>query len=164
MAEMLAVRLCRDKGIEVRRHAVAERTRESFPPHVCVKTLAVTAMDVCFLVGLRLCDRLDFAKLAAAVGTDRSNLKILDRRAVLRTTGFPPGAIGPFSPSEQINVWLDQAIFGAPTVFCGSGDLNVVLEVSSAALLRLPGVTVASLSSDSDRENLTNRASLERDG
>ena len=46
------------------------RTTELFPP-VCVKTLSVTfvpSRDVCLLVGLRLCDKLDFAKLAAGLG------------------------------------------------------------------------------------------------
>jgi hypothetical protein len=52
-------------------------TTELFPP-VCVKTMAVTfvpSRDVCLLVGLRLCDRLDFTKLAAALGVDQRNLK-----------------------------------------------------------------------------------------
>ena len=121
-----------------------------FPP-VCVKTLAVTfvpSRDVCLLVGLRLCDRLDFAKLAAVLGVDHHNLKTMDHSAVFRATGWPPGAIGPFSLSAQTNVWLDEAIFRAPMIYCGSPELTEVLEISSVALLRLPRVRVARVSAD----------------
>jgi prolyl-tRNA editing enzyme YbaK/EbsC (Cys-tRNA(Pro) deacylase) len=118
---------------------------------VCVKTLAVTfvpSRDVCLLVGPRLCDRLDFAKLAGAPGVDQRNLKTMDCSAVFGATGWPPGAIGPFSLSAQTNVWLDEAIFRAPTIYCGSRELNEVLEISSVALLRLPRVRVARVSAD----------------
>jgi prolyl-tRNA editing enzyme YbaK/EbsC (Cys-tRNA(Pro) deacylase) len=129
----------------------ARPTTELFPPDVCMKTLAVTfvpSRDICLLVGLRLCDRLDFAKLAAAFGVDPRNLKTMDRSAVFGATGSPPGAIGPFSLSAQTNVWLDETIFRAPTIYCGSRELNEVLEISSVALLRLPRVRVARVSAD----------------
>ena len=121
------------------------RTTELFPP-VCVKTLSVTfvpSRDVCLLVGLRLCDRLDFAKLAAVLGVKNDGSL---RR--LRSNGWPPGAIGPISLSAQTNVWLDGAIFRAPTIYCGSRELNEVLEISSVPLLTLPRVRVARVSTD----------------
>ena len=120
----------------------ARPTTELFPPDVCTKTLAVTfvpSRDVRLLVGLRLCDRLDFAKLAAAFGVDPRNLKTMDRSAVFGATGWPPGAIGPFSLSAQTNVWLDEAIFRAPMIYCGSPELTEVLEISSVALLTCRG-------------------------
>jgi hypothetical protein len=43
---------------------------------------------------------------------------------------------------------LDEAIFRAPTIYCGSRELNEVLEISSVALLRLPRVRVARVSAD----------------
>jgi prolyl-tRNA editing enzyme YbaK/EbsC (Cys-tRNA(Pro) deacylase) len=97
---------------------------------------------------LNVCDRLDFAKLAAVLGVDQRNLKTMDHSAVFGATGWPPGAIGPFSLSAQTNVWLDEAIFRAPTIYYGSRELNEVLEISSVALLRLPRVRVARVSAD----------------
>src|ERR1700684_4014228 len=114
---MLILSILQDGGIKVKRHVLSGPSTELFPPDVCVKTLAVTfvpSRDVCLLVGLRLCDRLDFVKLAAAIGTDRRNLNTMDRSAVFGATGWPPGAIGPFSLSAQTSVWLDEAIFRAP--------------------------------------------------
>jgi prolyl-tRNA editing enzyme YbaK/EbsC (Cys-tRNA(Pro) deacylase) len=148
---MLVLSTLQDRGIKVKRHVLSGPTTELFPPDVCVKTLAVTfvpSRDVCLLVGLRLCDRLDFARLAAVLGVDQRNLKTMDRSAVFGATGWPPGAIGPFSLSAQTNVWLDEAILQAPTIYCGSGELNAVLEISSVALLRLPRVRVARVSAD----------------
>ena len=144
--EMLALSILQDRGIEVKRHALLRPTTELFPPDVCVKTLAVTfvpSRDVCLLVGLRLCDKLDFPKLAAVLG-----LKTMDHSAVFGATGWPPGAIGPISLSAQTNVWLDGAIFRAPMIYCGSPELTEVLEISSVALLTLPRVRVARVSAD----------------
>ena len=148
---MLILSILQDRGIKVKRHVLSGPTTELFPPDACVKTLAVTfvpSRDVFLLVGLRLCDRLDFVKLAAAIGAEQQNLNTMDRSAVFGATGWPPGAIGPFSLSAQTSVWLDEAIFRAPTIYCGSGELNVVLEISSVALLRLPRVKVAHVSAD----------------
>ena len=77
----------------------ARPTTELFPPDVCMKTLAVTfvpSRDVCLLVGLRLCDRLDFPKLAAVLG-----LKTMDHSAVFGATGWPHGAMGPIERTNQ---------------------------------------------------------------
>ena len=88
--------------------------------------------DVCLLVGPRLCDRLDFAKLAAVPGVDPRNLKTMDCSAVFGATGWPPGAMGPFWLSAQTNVRLDEAIFRALTIYCGSRELNEVLETQAS--------------------------------
>src|ERR1700722_7819578 len=77
-----------------------------------------------------------------------SALKTMDHPAVFGAAGWPPGAIGPISLSAQTNVWLDGAIFRAPTIYCGSPELAEVLEISSVALLRLPRVRVARASAD----------------
>jgi prolyl-tRNA editing enzyme YbaK/EbsC (Cys-tRNA(Pro) deacylase) len=135
---MLALSILQDRASRLNVTFYSARQPNLFPPGVCVKTLAVTfvpSRDVWLLVGLRLCDRLDFAKLAAALGVDQRNLKTMDRSAVFGATGWPPGAIGPFSLSAQTNVWLDEAIFRAPTIYGGSRELNEVLEISSVALL-----------------------------
>jgi Cys-tRNA(Pro)/Cys-tRNA(Cys) deacylase len=148
MPDISALRALEDIGFEVKRHILSSPTLAPLDPETCVKTLAVGNGEVCFLVGLRLCDTVDFGKLAAVVGTDRHRLSTIDRRDVLQATGFPPGAIGPFSLREEVGVWLDEAIFRASTVFCGSSKLDVVLELSSVALLRLPRVKVARLARD----------------
>jgi Cys-tRNA(Pro)/Cys-tRNA(Cys) deacylase len=145
MADISALGALEEIGFEVRRHILSSPTLAPRDPETCVKTLAVANGEVCFLVGLRLCDTLDFGKLAAVVGTGRRSLRTIDRRGVLQATGFPPGAIGPFSLREEVSVWLDEPIFRASKIFCGSGEFNVVLELSSIALLRLPRINVARL-------------------
>ena len=57
-----------------------------------------------------------------------SALKTMDHSAVFGATGWPPGAIGPISLSAQTNIWLDGAIFQAPTIYRGSRELNEVLD------------------------------------
>jgi hypothetical protein len=78
----------------------------------------------------------------------RRQYRIYSDIAVFGATGWPPGAIGPFSLSAQTNVWLDGGIFRAPTIYCGSRELNEVLEISSVPLLTLPRVRVARVSAD----------------
>ncbi|AZM93865.1 hypothetical protein D1J60_35755 (plasmid) [Streptomyces sp. W1SF4] len=73
-------------------HSVAERQSLPFRWSQAVKTLAFTAPDnPLLLVALRAQDRVDFARLAAVLGTSRSRLRTADA-ALLAAEGRPdPG-------------------------------------------------------------------------
>ena len=126
------------------------RTTELFPPRVRedIGSYLCAKPGCLFACRSPLVRQTRFRKIGCGARRGSAQFKTMDHSAVFGATGWPPGAIGPFSLSAQTNVWLDEAIFRAPTIYCGSRELNEVLEISSVALLRLPRVRVARVSAD----------------
>ncbi|MFG2501507.1 YbaK/EbsC family protein [Streptomyces sp. NPDC048441] len=127
-------------------HSVAERQALPFPWSQAVKTLAFTTADTpLLLVALRAEDRIDFARLAAAVGASRSQLRATDAEA-LGAEGLVPGGIPPVSHRPGVPCWIDTAVIevGQP-VFCGAGSADRTLQVEPAVLARLPRAHVTQL-------------------
>ncbi|SBT94229.1 Cys-tRNA(Pro) deacylase, prolyl-tRNA editing enzyme YbaK/EbsC [Streptomyces sp. DI166] len=120
-------------------HTVAERRALPFPWSQAVKTLAFTAPEVpLLLVALRAPDRVDFARLAAAVGTSRSGLRTADAE-LLAAEGLVPGGIPPVSHRPGVPCLIDVAV-GEPDrpVYCGGGSPARTLRIASGALAALP--------------------------
>ncbi|MEV6202496.1 YbaK/EbsC family protein [Streptomyces sp. NPDC051771] len=127
-------------------HSVAERQALPFPWSQAVKTLAFTTPEVpLLLVALRAEDRVDFARLAAVLGTSRSRLRTADV-AVLATEGLVPGGVPPVSHRPGVPCLVDAAVAEPDrSVYCGAGTADRTLQIDSAVLARLPRAQVASL-------------------
>ena len=80
---------------------------------MCVKTLAVTfvpSRDVCLLVGLRLCDRLDFAKLLSGLASHHFIADLADDETERLHT-------------QNIERALAAGAFGVPTFVTDAGEV-----------------------------------------
>jgi prolyl-tRNA editing enzyme YbaK/EbsC (Cys-tRNA(Pro) deacylase) len=128
-------------------HSVAERQALPFPWSQAVKTLAFTTPDIpLLLVALRAQDRLDFARLAAVLGTSRSRMHTADA-GLLAAEGLAPGGVPPVSHRPGVPCLIDTAVAEPDRpVYCGAGAADRTLQIDSAALVRLPRAQVASLS------------------
>ncbi|WP_078841156.1 aminoacyl-tRNA deacylase [Streptomyces acidiscabies] len=124
-------------------HSVAERQALPFPWSHAVKTLAFTAPDIpLLLVALRAEDRVDFARLAAAIGTGRSRLRTADAD-LLAAEGLIPGGVPPVSHRAGVPCLIDTAVTEPDrTVYCGAGSADHTLQIDSAVLARLPRAQV----------------------
>ncbi|MFI2200391.1 aminoacyl-tRNA deacylase [Streptomyces sp. NPDC020192] len=127
-------------------HSVAERKALPFAWSQAVKTLAFTTPRLpLLLVALRADDRVDFARLAAAAGTSRAQVRTADT-GLLTAEGLVPGGIPPISPRPGVPCLIDTAVVssGQP-VFCGAGSADRTLEVRPEVLARLPRAHVTLL-------------------
>ncbi|MFF0088073.1 aminoacyl-tRNA deacylase [Streptomyces canus] len=128
-------------------HSVAERQALPFPWSQAIKTLAFTTPDTpLLLVALRAQDRVDFARLAAALGTSRSRLHTADVD-LLTAEGLVPGGVPPVSHRSGVPCLIDTAVAEPDRpVYCGAGAADRTLQIDSAVLARLPRAQVALLS------------------
>jgi prolyl-tRNA editing enzyme YbaK/EbsC (Cys-tRNA(Pro) deacylase) len=90
--------------------------------------------------------RADTAKIAAAVGSGKAKVASADR--VRELTGFDPGAVAPFPPSEVDRVFIDRRLLLPEEVWVGAGSSAHMACVSPAELLRLSGAEQLDLVSD----------------
>ncbi|MEU2509732.1 YbaK/EbsC family protein [Streptomyces sp. NPDC007863] len=127
-------------------HSVTERQALPFPWSQAVKTLAFTTPEIpLLLVALRAQDRVDYARLAAVLGTSRSRLRTADV-ALLATEGLAPGGVPPVSHRPGVPCLVDAAVAEPDrSVYCGAGTADRTLQIDSAVLARLPRAQVAAL-------------------
>jgi prolyl-tRNA editing enzyme YbaK/EbsC (Cys-tRNA(Pro) deacylase) len=120
-------------------HTVAARQALPFPWSQAVKTLAFTTPEIpLLLVALRAGDRVDFARLATAVGRSRSPLRAAGTD-LLRQEGLTPGGIPPISHRPGVTCLIDTAVAESDQpVYCGAGSADRTLQVHPAVLARLP--------------------------
>jgi Cys-tRNA(Pro)/Cys-tRNA(Cys) deacylase len=144
--------ILRDAGIEFRVHAhvpvatVAEILEElPFPAEEHVKTLAFDTGDGIALAALRGGDRLQFGKLARALGVARDRLKPLTAERVREELGLEPGGVCPLVDREDVAVVLDARVLELPRAFCGSGRNDATLELAPADLVAASAATVCDL-------------------
>lgn len=121
----------------------------SFPLDRLVKTIAFRLRAGGYvLAALRGQDRVDYRKLAAAVGARRADLFSLSPQEVLETIGVEAGCVGPLMQPAGSQLLFDRRIPSGVTVFCGTGRTDRTLEISLAELLRLTGGRMADLAKD----------------
>jgi Cys-tRNA(Pro)/Cys-tRNA(Cys) deacylase len=89
--------------------------------------------------------RLQYGRLAAALGTRRALLKPADP-ARLAALGMQPGGVSPLCADPAVTIVFDTSIPGMGPVFCGSGSADRTLEVEAAEIVRLaPNAVIAEI-------------------
>lgn len=123
------------------------RERLDLDPQRIVKTIAFRVRGGRLaLAALRGTLRVDYAKLAAALGVNRRDLAALSPEEVLAELGVEPGSVSPL-PLAPADVLLDaDALSIAPTAYCGLGRPDRTLEIAPADLLALCGGKIGEFS------------------
>ena len=119
-----------------------------FPAEEHVKTLAFTADGSVVLAALRGSDRLQFGRLARALGVGRDRIVPLSAERVREELGLEPGGDCPLVDGD-VTVLADRRVLDLPRVFCGSGRNDATLELAPADLVAASGATVTELAADS---------------
>ncbi len=119
-----------------------------FPAQEHVKTLAFTADGAVVLAALRGSDRLQFGRLARALGVGRDRIAPLSPERVREELGLEPGGVCPLVDRDDVTVLVDRRALELPRVFCGSGRNDATFELAPADLVAASRATVAELAAD----------------
>lgn len=87
-------------------------------------------------------DRIEYKRLADALGVNRRALRSIAPGQVESELGFAVGGVGPFPIRRDTRVIFDTAIQPSTQVFCGSGRNTRTVEINAADLIALGGGNV----------------------
>lgn len=137
------VALLTQKGMEFKIHEhEAVRTikdaEEKAPAFLdgLLKTVAFKIKDSFWvLAAVRCRDRIDYRKLAVALGINRRQLHSLSPEEIQAELGYEVGGVGPIPLRGDVKAIFDSSLRGATTIYCGSGRNTRTLEIELADLL-----------------------------
>lgn len=116
----------------------------TFPVEGMVKTMVFRIKPSTWvLVALGAYSRVDYRKLAEALGVKRGALAQALPEEIEAELGFQVGGVAPIPPREGVLAVYDEAVVGLGVVTVGSGRNDVTLEVQMADLLRVVRPIVA---------------------
>jgi Cys-tRNA(Pro)/Cys-tRNA(Cys) deacylase len=113
-----------------------------------VKTLAFRSQSSALvLAALRGTARVDYPRLAALAGVNRSDLAPLAPEEVWELLGVEPGSVSPLPLLADAAVFIDADVLTiVPTIFCGIGRPDRTLEIAPKDLVRVSGGRISSFS------------------
>lgn len=101
-----------------------------------LKTVAFKIKDSFWVLAAVKCrDRIDYRRLAAALGVNRRELRSLSPEEVSRDLGYEVGGVGPIPPRSDVLAVFDEGLRNAKIVYFGSGKNTLTLEVEFDKLL-----------------------------
>ena len=119
----------------------------TFPVEGMVKAMVfLVKPSTWVIVALGAYSRVDYRKLADALGVKRGALFQASPEQVEAELGFQVGGVAPIPPRADVRVVYDEAVVGLDNVTVGSGRNDVTLEVRMADLLRVVQPIVAPIS------------------
>lgn len=121
-------------------------------PHlapIMVKTIAFSLKDGrIVLVAIHGKDRIDYRKVAKAVGTNRRNVRSMSPEKVLAELGYEVGSVGPFILQENVFILIDDYVSQMSAINCGSGKTTATLELSFNDLQQIAQASVHALAKE----------------
>jgi Cys-tRNA(Pro) deacylase len=81
--------------------------------------------------------RVDRKKLAAHLGLNRKRVKFASADQVLEIAGYPIGGMPPFGHRQRLRTLVDEGVTGLATVYGGGGDVDAMMRLSAAELMRV---------------------------
>ncbi len=128
---------------------VEDAARElSVVPEQIIKSLVFKVRDEPLLVINNGTARVDRRKLAKYLEVGRKWAKFASPELALEITGFVVGSMPPFGHRTRLRTLVDSAVSDQVVIFGGGGDLNAMMRLTPAELLRVTGAEVVSLSED----------------
>lgn len=119
-------------------------TTLDFPVHRLLKTIAFRVKNRGWvLAGVLGYQQVDYKRLGAALGVNRTQLMALSPDEVQDELGYVIGGVAPFAPNTQTVVMLDESVLHHETIFCGTGSTDRTLEIAPADLIAASGAQVA---------------------
>jgi Cys-tRNA(Pro)/Cys-tRNA(Cys) deacylase len=120
-----------------------------FPLERLLKTIAFRRKaGAPVLVALRGQDRVDYRKLAEAMGARRADIVRMSPEEVLEAFGVEVGSVGPIPMRADVPLLFDVLVPAAETVFCGIGRPDRTLEIRLADLAQLTHGRILPISAD----------------
>lgn len=104
-----------------------------------IKTLVFVVDDEPLLVINNGLARVERRKVAARLNVGRKRVKFAQAERALEITGFVVGSMPPFGHRQKLRTFIDPAITGFDVIFGGGGDIDAMMRLTPAELLRITG-------------------------
>ena len=120
-----------------------------FPVERLVKTIAFRVKGDGYVMAA-LCgyQQVDYKKLAAVVGVNRTQIMRMTPAEIEAELGYVVGGVAPFALTDPVQVMLDAGVMAWPTIYCGTGRPDRTLEIAPGELVRVTQAAVVCLAKD----------------
>lgn len=102
-----------------------------------IKSLVFVANGKPLLVINNGVARVDRRKVAQRLGVNRKKVKFATPEQALEITGYVVGSMPPFGHRQPLPTFVDPAITKLETIFGGGGDIDAMMRLTPAELLRV---------------------------
>lgn len=156
-AEQRVIALLTERGIPFRdrRHVAAPTVAEivqalPFPRERFLKAVAFRIKHGPWILATcRGDERVDYRKLAEAVGVKRAELMRPAPEEVEQALGYAIGGVCPIPPNDETRTIVDAGIAATTeTIFCGIGRNERTLEIGMADIIAVANALVAPIVQD----------------
>jgi len=117
-------------------------------PDQIIKSLVFKIRDQPLLVINNGLARVDRRKLAAHLQVGRKWARFASPEQVLDMTGYVVGSMPPFGHRTRLRTLVDSAVLDPEVIYGGGGDLNAMMRLTPAELVRVTGAEIVSLSEE----------------
>jgi Cys-tRNA(Pro) deacylase len=111
-----------------------------------IKSLVFRVEDRPLLVINNGTARVDRKKVAAFLGVGRKRVKFAGAEQALAYTGYVVGSMPPFGHRRKMRTLVDPAVTRLAVIFGGGGDIDAMMRLTPAELLRVTGADVVDVS------------------
>ncbi|MFQ5616770.1 MAG: aminoacyl-tRNA deacylase, partial [Anaerolineales bacterium] len=111
-----------------------------------IKTLVFLVRDEPLLVINNGLARVERRKVAARLGVGRKRVKFASAERALEITGYVVGSMPPFGHRQKLRTFVDPAITELEVIFGGGGEIDAMMGLTPAELLRVTGAEVLEVS------------------
>lgn len=110
-----------------------------------IKSLVFRCGEETLLVITNGLARVDRKKLAGHLGVGRKKVKFASAEEALDITGYVVGSMPPFGHLRPLPTLVDPAVMDLDTVFGGGGDIDAMMRIATAELIRATDAQVVPL-------------------
>jgi len=118
-----------------------------------IKSLVFMARKEPILVITNGMARVDRRKLAKHLKIGRNSVKFASADKTLDITGFVVGSMPPFGHRQKMRCFVDPAVTSQEVVFGGGGDIDAMMRITVAELMRVTGAEILDLSEEAGLNN-----------
>jgi Cys-tRNA(Pro) deacylase len=111
-----------------------------------IKSLVFLVKDEPVLVINNGQARIDPRKLADYLAVGRGRIKFAAPDQALEITGYVVGSMPPFGHKQKLRTVIDTSIGSLETIYGGGGDINAMMRLTAAELLRVTSAEAARIS------------------
>lgn len=120
-------------------------------PEQIIKSLVFLVYEEPLLVINNGLAKVDRRKVAERLGVGKKQVKFASAEQALGITGYVVGSMPPFGHRRKLRTLVDPAITGFQVIFGGGGDINAMMRLTVAELLRVTEGEVTSVSEWANR-------------
>ncbi|MDR2043145.1 MAG: hypothetical protein LBQ15_02045 [Clostridium sp.] len=137
---------------EIMEHIAISNTQEGIaalgiPLESAFKTLAFVANGKYFFVVIQGGKRMDYKKLATALGVDRKSISMMPQD-IVEELGYQAGGLSPLHVDHRISVYFDGITPEMGDIYVGMAVKDKTLKIGASALIAISNAEIVSLTKD----------------